>query len=608
MKNNLIKSKIVNDFCITISTINGSGSATANNILLRALFKMGIPVSGKNIFPSNIQGQPTWFSIRLSRDGYLARLEKDDIVIAMNPETIAKEISYIVPNGVLFYADDIEVPAIREDITYYPMPVKKITKDAGTPSNLLAYVSNMVYVGILAATIGIDLNEIKSALEFHFHGKQKAIDSNYQIISTSAEWARSNLEKKDAFLVERMDSTKGFIMADGNTAGALGTLYGGMQFCAWYPITPASSLPEALIENAAHLRKDPETGKMTCAIVQAEDELAAIGMVVGAGWAGLRAMTATSGPGFSLMSEYLGLAYYAEVPLVVWNVQRVGPSTGLPTRTAQGDITSSYFVSHGDTQFIMLFPSSVNECFEFGWKAFDIAERLQTPVFVMIDLDLGMNQWMTKEFLYPDRPMDRGKILWEDELKEILDKRNGDWGRYLDIDGDGIAYRTLPGNKNPNAGYFARGTGHDPYARYNENPDVWEKLLERISRKFQTARSILPKPVISEDTHSKIGIIAFGSTEPAIIEARDILLDHGKATDFLRLRALPFTDEVRDFIDAHEHVYTVEMNRDGQLKQLLCMEFPKLAHKIIGVSHIDGLPLTAKWVVDAINEAAKENK
>lgn len=608
MQNKKELSKIVNDFCVTVSTINGSGSATANNILLRALFKMGIPVSGKNIFPSNIQGQPTWFSIRINKDGYLARLEKDDIVIAMNPETIEKEISYIVPNGVLFYSDDIKLPATREDITYYSMPVRKITQDAGTPSNLLAYVSNMVYVGIVSATIGIDLNEIKAALEFHFKGKQKAIDSNYQIISASAEWANSNLEKKDHFFVERMDATKGFIMVDGNTAGALGTLYGGMQFCAWYPITPASSLPEALIENAAQLRKDPETGKMTCAIVQSEDELAAIGMVVGAGWAGLRAMTATSGPGFSLMSEYLGLAYYAEVPLVVWNVQRVGPSTGLPTRTAQGDITSSYFVSHGDTQFIMLFPSSVNECFEFGWKAFDIAERLQTPVFVMIDLDLGMNQWMTKEFNFPDRPMDRGKILWEDELKEILEKRNGDWGRYLDIDGDGIAYRTLPGNKNPDAGYFTRGTGHDPYARYNENPDVWEKLLERISRKFQTAKSILPEPVISKNANSKIGIIAFGSTEPAIIEAGDILLNQGIAIDFLRLRALPFTDEVKEFIDAHERIYVVEMNRDGQLKQLLYMEFPKLAYKVNGLSHIDGLPLTAQWVVDAINEAVKEDR
>ncbi len=467
----------VNDFSITVATVNGSGSQTANLTLLRALFKMGIPVSGKNLFPSNIQGLPTWYTIRVSKDGYLARKEEHEIVVAMNPATFVDDLADVLPGGAFFYADDINFPVTRQDIAAYPMPVKKLAKESGAPSDLRSYVANMVFVGVLSQMLGIDLDMIYAALNFHFKGRTKPIDLNFGVVKAAAEWATKNLEKSDPYHVEPMDATHDLIMADGNTAAALGSIYGGVQLVAWYPITPASSLPESLQSFLPMLRKDPEEeGKNTFVIIQAEDELAAIGMTVGAGWSGLRAMTATSGPGLSLMTEYAGLAYFTEVPLVVWDVQRVGPSTGLPTRTAQGDLTFTYFMGHGDTQQVILLPGSVNECFEFGWRAFDIAERLQTPVFVLSDLDLGMNNWMTRPFVYPDVAMDRGKVLWEDDLE----KMGGAWARYQDIDGDGIPYRTVPGNRHPAAAYFARGTGHTIEARYSEEPDVWQDNLERL--------------------------------------------------------------------------------------------------------------------------------
>jgi 2-oxoglutarate ferredoxin oxidoreductase subunit alpha len=391
------------------------------------------------------------------------------------------------------------------------------------------------------------------------------------------------------------------IMADGNTSGALGSLYGGVQFVAWYPITPASSLAESVVEYIPLLRRDPETKKDTCAVVQAEDELAAVGMTVGAGWAGLRSMTSTSGPGLSLMAEYMGLAYYTETPLVVWDVQRVGPSTGLPTRTAQGDLTFAYFLSHGDTQFPILIPGDVNECFEFGWQSFDIAERLQTPVIVMTDLDLGMNQWMSKPFEYPKTPMDRGKVLWEDELGALLEKLQHEWGRYLDVDGDGIPYRTLPGNKHPKAAYFARGTGHDEYAKYSEDAGMWERGMERLERKLKLAETMLPQPIIDRMDDAKVGIIACGSTELAVKEARAMLEKMGIPTDFMRVRAMPFSDEVGEFISQHERNYVVEINRDGQLRQLLAMEYCDQAGRLIAASHLDGLPLTAGWISNRIS-------
>ena len=590
--------QIVNDFCITFSTVNGSGSATANTTLMRALFRMGIPVSGKNIFPSNIQGQSTWYTLRLSRKGYLARVEKDDIIVAMNPTTLAKEVSFLAEGGVLLIPDDFKVGDLRSDITLYTMPVKKIIHEAEVSASLRDYIANMVYVGAVSWLLGIDLNLIRQALDFHFKGKQKAVDTNFNVVKAAFDWSVENLKKTDPYRVQPMNGLDGYIMSDGNTAAALGSIYGGVQLAAWYPITPATSLAEALNEYLPELRKDPETGKDTAVVVQAEDELAAIGMAIGAGWGGLRAMTSTSGPGLSLMGEYIGLAYYAEVPVVIWDVQRVGPSTGMPTRTAQGDLTQANFISHGDTQMILLIPGSINECFEFGWKAFDIAERLQTPVIVLSDLDFGMNQWVTPQFEYPDQPMDRGKVLWEVDLDEKIKEWKGKWGRYLDVDGDGIPYRTLPGNQDPRSGYFARGTSHDEYARYSEAPDVWERVFERISKKFVTALQYLPKPALNRDTGAMIGIISSGSADPAVVEARDLLLARGIKTDYLRVRSIPFSDEVGQFLLTHEQIFVVEVNRDGQLLQLLTLKFPEEAKKMVKTAHMDGLPLTAKWIFE----------
>jgi 2-oxoglutarate/2-oxoacid ferredoxin oxidoreductase subunit alpha len=596
---------IVNDFCITFSTVNGSGSATANTTVLRALFKMGIPVSGKNIFPSNIQGLPTWYSLRVSKDGYLGRIENDDIVVAMNPSTFEKEIKALVPGGVLFYSDDIKVPITRSDIIPYPMPIKQLIRNSDIAPKLRDYVANMVYVGIVAQSLGIDLEKIYESLDFHFKGKKAPIDSNFKVIKDAYDWAAANIIKRDPYCVEPMTAAHGHILADGNTAGALGAIFGGVQFAAWYPITPASSLAESLHEYLPQYRKDPVTGKDTFVVVQAEDESAAIGMAVGAGWAGLRAMTSTSGPGFSLMAEYLGLAYFTETPLVMWDVQRVGPSTGMPTRTAQSDIKFANFVGHGDTQFIVLFPGSVKECFEFGWQSFDLAERLQTPIMVLSDLDLGMNQWMSEPFEYPDKPIDRGKVLWEDDLDKFIEQ-HGQWGRYLDVDGDGIPYRTIPGNRNPKSAFFTRGTGHDEFAKYSEEPEVWERNMARLKMKYETACKYIPAPILSEMDGAKIGILAVGSADAAIKEARDLLAGKGIATDYLRNRALPFACEVRDFIRNHERVYVVELNRDGQLKQLLTIEAPELATRLVDLSHMDGLALSARYIVDAI--VSKEAK
>ena len=592
----------VNDFSITVSTVNGSGSQTSNLTLLRALFKMGIPVSGKNLFPSNIQGLPTWYTIRVNKDGFLARREEQEIMVSMNPALFPRDLGRVVPGGAFYYADDIRLPINRKDIAVYPMPVKQLVRDSGAPSNLRDYVANMVYVGVLTHMLGIDLDKIYQALDFHFKGKAKAIDLNFGVVKAAIKWAEENLEKKDPYRVEPMALTDGYIMADGNTAAALGAIYGGVQFVSWYPITPASSLPEALMEYLPMLRKDPETGKNTFAVVQAEDELAGIGMAVGAGWAGLRSMTSTSGPGLSLMTEYAGMAYFAEVPLVIWDVQRVGPSTGLPTRTAQGDLTFVNFMGHGDTQQVILLPGSVNECFEFGWKAFDLAERLQTPVFVLSDLDFGMNQWMAAPFEYPQRPIDRGKVLWEEDLERL----KGTWARYKDQDSDGIPYRTLPGNRHPAAAYFTRGTGHNENAEYSENPKLWHDNLERLKRKYQTAREYMPAPVVDTRQQAEAGIIAFGSSVSAIDEARVELEQAGLKTDFMRLRAVPFTKEVGQFIREHPRCFVVELNRDGQMHQLLTLEYPDLATRLVSIAYTDGLPLTAHFVRDAIL-AHKEN-
>jgi 2-oxoglutarate ferredoxin oxidoreductase subunit alpha len=592
----------VNDFSITVGTVNGSGSQTSNLTILRALFKMGIPVSGKNLFPSNIQGLPTWYTIRVSKSGYLARREQNEIAVAMNPASFSEDLNSCVPGGVFLYDDSIKQAINRDDVFVYSMPVKDLTRESGAPSNLRNYIANMVYVGVLAYLLNIDIEKIYQALEFHFKGKTKPIEMNFNVIQSAVEWGKENIKKEDPYLVEPMDATKDYILADGNTAGALGSIYGGVQFAGWYPITPASSLAESLIDYLPMLRKDPK-GKNTYAIIQAEDELAAIGMAIGAGWAGLRSMTSTSGPGISLMTEFVSLAYFSEVPVVIWDIQRMGPSTGLPTRTSQGDINLCYFLGHGDTKHIVLFPSNGNECFQFGWKAFDLAEKFQTPVFVLSDLDLGMNQWMTKPFKYPETPMDRGKILWEKDFENMTER----WGRYLDIDGDGIPHRTVPGNRHPNSAYFARGTGHDPYTNYSEDPEVWAANMDRLARKFETARSAMPKPIIEHRDGANLGIISIGSTDPAIIEACDYLETEGLPIDYLRLRALPIDSDVIEFINNYDRVYVIEMNRDGQLHQILSIETPKTRTKLLSLTHNDGLQITAKWVQESIHAEERNN-
>ena len=455
---------------------------------------------------------------------FSARREQQEIVIAMNPASFARDLAAASPGGAFFYADDIKQPISRKDIALYPMAVKDLVRsDTGIPSDFRDLVGNMVYVGVLAQMLGIDLDAIHAALDFHFKGKPKPIDMNFRTVQAAATWAAVNLEKHDPYYVEAMPRDEGLIMADGNTAAAIGAIFGGVQFAAWYPITPASSLAEALNDYLPQLRAR-EDGKHTYAVMQAEDELAAIGMAIGAGWSGLRAMTSTSGPGLSLMTEFAGLAYYAEIPLVVWDVQRIGPSTGLPTRTSQGDLTFVNFMGHGDTQQVMLLPGNVEECFEFGWRAFDIAEQLQCPVFVLSDLDIGMNQWISKAFKYPDQPMQRGKILWEKDL----DALQGNWARYLDKDRDAIPYRTVPGNRHAASAYFTRGTGHDEHAQYTEDAAAWHRMMERLKQKYETARTYVPRAVVHRQENASAGIISFGSTEAAILEAQHQLsTQHG---------------------------------------------------------------------------------
>jgi 2-oxoglutarate ferredoxin oxidoreductase subunit alpha len=478
------------------------------------------------------------------------------------------------------------------------MPVRELVKEINPPSELRDYIANMVYVGVVAQMLGIELEELHGALETHFQGKQKPVELNMRVIEAAASWAQNNLDKEDPYLLRRADKTGDRILIDGNTAAALGAIYGGVSFAAWYPITPASSLADELRVHLPELRTREETAAQTYAIVQAEDELAAIGMAVGAGWAGARAMTSTSGPGVSLMAEFAGLAFFAEVPVVIWDIQRMGPSTGLPTRTSQGDLLFVRFLGHGDTNQVMLLPSGPKECFEFGWRAFDLAERLQTPIFVLSDLDLGMNLWMSEPFEYPAEPMDRGKVLSAEDLDRI-----GEFARYRDVDGDGIPYRTLPGTDHPKAAWFARGTGHTEHAVYSESPEDWTANMDRLWRKLDTARELLPGPVVEDQEGAEIGLIAFGSTDPVVEEARERLLEEGLPTDYMRLRAIPFSKEVERFIQGHERLYVVEMNHDGQMRMLLQLEYPDRATKIHSLRHNDGIPMTAKWLVDSLRAA-----
>ncbi len=585
---------VVNDFSIQVATVNGSGSQSANNVLLRSIFAMGIPVSGKNLFPSNIAGLPTWYTIRASKNGYIARKKEIDILIAMNPETAQEDILGLHPGAVAIYDESLNLQQYRDDVICYPVPFDKITAAVCPEAKLRKLVRNMVYVGVAAKLFSIDIKDVETSLRRQFAKKQKAADLNWGAVQAGYEFASSSLAKADRFQLERMHATEGKIIIDGNAACALGAMFAGVTVVTWYPITPSSSVVEQLIDFLKKYRIEQD-GKASFAVVQAEDELAAVGMVLGAGWAGARSMTATSGPGISLMAEFAGLGYFAELPGVIFDIQRVGPSTGLPTRTAQGDILSTAVLSHGDTKHVLLLPGSVKECFEFGMAAFDLTERLQTPVFVLSDLDLGMNNWMSEPFQYPEKPLDRGKVLTAEDLNRL-----GEFHRYKDVDGDAIPYRTLPGTDHPKASYFTRGSGHNESAKYTERADDYQNLMERLARKFETARTLVPHPVVVQTGKSKVGIIAYGTSDFAVLESRDQLKkEHGVETDYLRIRAYPFTKEIHDFVASHDHVYIVEQNRDAQMFSLLKLDLPAAdAVKLRSIRHFNGLPIDARSVTD----------
>lgn len=590
--------RIVNDFAFTVATKNGSGSATSNNVLVRSLFKMGIPVNGKNLFPSNIKGLPTWYTIRVSKDGYTARRASTEIAVAFNELTAAEDIQSLPAGGVCILPAEWKWGHSREDITYYEVPVKDIIAKFEIPSERREQVGNMVYVGAVAKLFDIPLSVIYQALLDNFKGKEKPAKMNYDIVEAAFQWTEANLSKNDPYYFAPLNMTSGKIIITGNEAAALGALYGGLTVAAWYPITPSTSVIDAVLDYQS-VRKDPETGKNTVAVVQAEDEIAAIGTIVGAGWAGARAMTATSGPGISLMAEFAGFAYFAEIPIVVWDITRMGPSTGLPTRTSQGDVLFTYFLGHGDSRQVCLIPASVEECFEFGWRSFDIAEQLQTPVFVLSDLDLGMNNWMADPFEYPTEPINRGKTLDKISLEDFFADK-GEWFRYRDYDNDGVAYRTVPGTDHPRAAYFTRGTGHNDKALYSERSEDWVQNMERLRRKFETARTVVPKPVVQRNPDYKVGIISYGTNDPAIKEGQDRLAKDGIHTNYMRLRALPFTADVREFILGHDRVYVVENNFDGQMFQLLRTEIAEDLTHMHSLALGDGLPMTPRWVHENI--------
>ena len=592
--------RVVNDFSIQVATVNGSGSQSANSVLLKSIFGMGVPVSGKNLFPSNIAGLPTWYTIRASKDGYVARKKYIDILVAMNPETAKDDILALPGHGVAIYDEGQNLKQYRDDVVCYPVPFDKITAAVCPEAKLRKLVKNMVYVGVVAQILEIDMTSVEAALKKQFAKKQKALDLNLNAVKAGAAYFAEHLTKQDPFFIEHMNATQGKIVIDGNSAGGLGAVFAGVTVVAWYPITPSTSVVEATIEYLKKFRVTEE-GKATFAVVQAEDELAAIGMVLGAGWAGARSMTATSGPGISLMAEFSGLGYFAEIPGVIFDVQRTGPSTGMPTRTSQADLLSTAFLSHGDTKHVVLLPGSVKECFEFGYQAFDLAERLQTPVFILSDLDLGMNNWMSDPFVYPETPLDRGKVLTAEDLTRL-----GGFARYKDVDGDGIGYRTLPGTDHPKAAYFTRGSGHNESAGYTEKPDEYVAVMERLKRKFETAAKLVPVPVVEKSVGARVGIIAYGTSHFAIVESLDQLKkEHDFDADYLRVRAYPFTEAVHDFVAAHDRIYVVEQDRDGQLASLLKLDLAAdQATKLRSILHYNGLPIDAESVTSEL--AAKE--
>ena len=586
--------RICNDFTINIATANGTGSQSANLIVLNSMFQMGVPVSGKNLFPSNISGLPTWFIIRASDQGYQAPGDKAHIQVLMNKDTWHKDLAGIEPGTVVIYNEDAKLPVDRDDCPSFGMPMTKMAR--GINPKLARLMCNMYYVGALAHLLGIDDAAIGEALNDQFKGKEKAIELNLRAIGEGRAYAAENWEEDIPLCIEARDKDSGSFLVEGNEAVALGSIFGGINMLSWYPITPSSSLAESIIEWLPELRQGDDGGA-TCAVIQAEDELAAAGMVIGAGWAGGRGMTCTSGPGISLMSEFIGLAYFAEVPGVIWDVNRVGPSTGLPTRTQQGDLSMLYEASHGDTQHIVLIPGTVDECFEYGWRAFDYAERFQTIVFGFSDLDLGMNRWSTAGFQYPDSPMDRGKVLRTREEVDAV----ANYGRYRDVDGDGIPYRTLPGSGLDPILY--RGTGHDEDGIYSENPDVYYATISRLRRKIDGARDLLPAPIVREEEEQQIGVIYYGSMENSITEIDDMLESTGLSVSTCRVRALPYHSEVEGFIERHDKVIVLEINRDGQLYGILRKELPvQLLPRLHSVAYTDGIPPRARVYADKILE------
>jgi 2-oxoglutarate ferredoxin oxidoreductase subunit alpha len=596
--------KVVNDLSIQVATVNGSGSQTANTVLLRAIFQMGIPVSGKNLFPSNIAGLPTWFTIRASKDGYIARRKDSEFLVALNPETAEEDVFSLKPGAACVYDERLNLGQLRDDVVFYPVPFDQLVAPVCPDPRLRKLVRNMIYDGVLAWLLGIEMEEIQIGLRKQFKKKAKAVDLNFSAALAGYDYAARTLQKQDPYCLERMDATRSKIIIDGNSACALGAMFAGVTVVTWYPITPSSTVCETLIEYMKRYRVDKESGKATFAIVQAEDELAAIGMVMGAGWAGARAMTATSGPGISLMTEFTGFGYYAEIPAVIFDIQRVGPSTGLPTRTSQGDMLKNALLSHGDTKHLMLIPSSVEECFSLSMEAFDLAEEFQTPVFVMSDLDLGMNNWMADPFPYPEKPMVRGKVLSAEKVRRL-----GGFARYKDVDGDGIGYRTLPGTNEPLAGYFTRGSGHNEKAIYSERPSDYVNNLDRLARKFETARARVPKPVIQENDKREVGIIAYGTSHWAVLETLDQLKrEQDIEAGYCRVRAYPFSREVHDFIRRYHRVYVVDQNRDAQMLGLLRLELAaEDIKKLRSVRHYDGLPIDARSITDQIVSREAEN-
>ncbi|HEY4913022.1 MAG TPA: 2-oxoacid:acceptor oxidoreductase subunit alpha [Candidatus Dormibacteraeota bacterium] len=590
--------QIINDLTIQAATVNGSGSQTANLVLTRAIFKMGIPVAPKNVFPSNIEGLPTWYQLRITPAGHMARTDQVDVLVAFNPSTWRDDLKSVRAGGAVIHEEAFSKADARSDVTYYPVPFSKLAKSKIQSDTLRKQLANMIYVGVVAGVLGIPMEALEHGVTRQFNSKPKAVQVNVEAIKVGHDYWQDNFAKKDPYRLEPMTGkVEGKVLVDGNQAAALGALMGGVTVAAWYPITPSSSVCENLIAYSERFRTDPKSGEKLISIVQAEDELAAVGMAIGAGWAGARAMTSTSGPGISLMAEFVGLGYYAEVPVVIFDIQRIGPSTGLPTRTSQADVAFAFNLSHGDTRHIVLLPGTVEECYEFARDAFDYADRFQTPVFMLSDLDLGMNLWMTPEFKYPDKPFDRGKVLSKADLERLA----GEWGRYRDVDGDGVTYRTLPGTDHSAAGYFTRGSGHDEFARYTESAEAYQRNMDRLARKLETARHSLPAPLVDESTGVSTGVIAFGSTHAAVVEAREALAAAGRPVDYLRVRALPLADEVAAFVSRHERVYVVEQNRDGQVFDLVRLALPSmLVDRVRSIRHYNGQPIPAAAITEPL--------